>query len=558
MNKKLEDKLATLPTKPGVYFHKNKAGETIYIGKAANLRNRVRQYFQNGRISDTKTMVLVNEIADVDWRELDTEADALFLEAELVRRYHPRFNILLRDDKSLQFVRIDYKSDYPTVTMVRRPLDDGAEYFGPYINGFAVKKALRYLRRAFPYAISKSPGQKRTSLYYHLGLDPGLEENKTSLQVYRTNLQKLMQYLRGERVALVKQIERDMKKAAKAKDFEKAVTYRNQLFALQELGRQMLFSDRELMDDALMGLAQLLCLYENKQFETKFSDVDGVQGAGEQRTEMYKASTSKEQSQPATEQSATRAGGAAGSASRQARPLRKLRRIEGFDISHMQGTDTVASMVVFTDGIPDKSAYRKFKMRIAGNDDFAHMAEVIKRRMRDENRKKWGVGDLMLIDGGKGQLSAALAERDREGFASIPMIGLAKRQEEIIVNKNQSLQNVNAVVLIESARRAGAYVSESSEFITIGLPANSQIVKLLQRIRDESHRFAVSYHSTLKRGRVATSMLDEIPGIGPVTRKKLLRKFGSMRAIKNASPSELQAALGPQKGKMLAGYLNKL
>ena len=179
---KLQNKLDGLPTTPGVYFHKSAKGEIIYIGKAANLRNRVKQYFQASRAYDPKTDALVSEIVDVDWTEVETEADALFLEAELIRRYQPRFNIMLRDDKSLQFVRVDYKSDYPTVTMVRRPMDDKAEYFGPYINGFAVKKALRYLRRAFPYAISQPTGQKRTTLYYHLGLDPGLEEGKTSLE----------------------------------------------------------------------------------------------------------------------------------------------------------------------------------------------------------------------------------------------------------------------------------------------------------------------------------------------------------------------------------------
>jgi excinuclease ABC subunit C len=297
---KLETKLSKLPKTPGVYFHKNKSGEIIYIGKAANLRARVRQYFQKSRAVDLKTDILVSEIADIEWTEVESEADALFLEAELVRRYQPRFNIMLRDDKSLQYVRIDIKSDYPTVTMIRRPLDDDAEYFGPYINGFAVKKALRYLRRAFPYAISKPGGQKRPSLYYHLGLDPGLEAGKTSLEEYRSNLRKLMQYLRGNRKQIVNEIERQMKQAAKDKNFELAAHFRNQLHSLHQLNRQILFSDRELQDankdQALVDLCALLGL-----------------------------------KQPP-------------------------RRIEGFDISHMQGTDNVASMVVFINGLPDKTA----------------------------------------------------------------------------------------------------------------------------------------------------------------------------------------------------------
>jgi excinuclease ABC subunit C len=497
----LEDKISELPTVPGVYFHKDKTGEIIYIGKAANLRNRVRQYFQKSRGFDPKTDILVSEIADIDWTEVETEADALFLEAELVRRYQPRFNILLRDDKSLQYVRISYKSDYPTVTLVRRPLDDGAEYFGPYINGLAVKKALRYLRRAFPYAISRPNSQKRANLYYHLGLDPGLEEGRTSLEAYRANLRKLMQYLHGNRVNLMREIEKDMKKAAKQKDFELAAKYRNQLQCLQALSRQILFSDRELQDaskdQALVDLADLLGL-----------------------------------SKPP-------------------------RRIEGFDISHMQGTDNVASMVVFVSGLPDKTSYRKFKMRLGGNDDFAHMAETIKRRLRDENVKKWGIGDLMLIDGGKGQLSVALDARDGCGKA-IPMFGLAKRQEEIIIHKTRSNQQLDIAGMVEKARKAKAFVNESEDFINIELPKDTHAVKLLQRIRDESHRFAVSYHSTLKRSRQVSSILDEVPGIGPLTRKKLIKHFGSAKAAVNAETDQLQAVLGAKRGAEAARYFSQI
>jgi excinuclease ABC subunit C len=464
MTSNVKAKLAKLPVTPGVYFHKDKSGEILYIGKAANLRSRVRQYFQKSRGFDPKTDILVSEIADIDWTQVETEADALFLEAELVRRYQPRFNILLRDDKSLQYVRIDYKSDYPTVTLVRRPLDDGAEYFGPYVNGLAVKKALRYLRRAFPYAISRPGGQKRANLYYHLGLDPGLEEGHTSLTDYRANLRKLMQYLHGNRVPLMREIERDMKKAAKAHDFEQAAKLRNQMQCLQALSRQILFSDRELQDSskdqALVDLGALLGL----------------------------------PSPP--------------------------KRIEGFDISHMGGTDNVASMVVFANGLPDKASYRKFKMRTGGNDDFAHMAETIRRRLRDENARKWGLADLMLIDGGKGQLSAAISAREACG-KPIPMFGLAKKQEEIIVHKANSLAGLNLHKVLDTARKMNAYITESSEFISIELPKDAHAVKLLQRIRDESHRFAVSYHSTLKRTRQTSSLLDEVPGIGPLTRKKI-------------------------------------
>jgi excinuclease ABC subunit C len=497
---KLKKKLETLPKTPGVYFHKNIHGDIIYIGKAANLRNRVRQYFQKSRARDIKTDTLVSEITDVEWRELETEADALFLEAELIRRYLPPYNILMRDDKSSIFVRVDYKSDFPTVTTVRRPIDDGAVYFGPYFNAYAIRKALRYLRRAFPYATGKPTGQKRASLYYHIGLDPGLEEGRTSLEDYRVNLRKLMQYLSGERVKIVRDIERDMKRAAKNKDFEQAVKLRNQLFSLQALSRQSLFGDREALDAsrdyALVDLCNLLGLKNP--------------------------------------------------------PV----RIEGFDISHMQGTDTVASMVVFINGIPDKASYRKFKMRLLGNDDFAHMNETLTRRLREENRKKWSLPDLILIDGGKGQLSAAIAARDNAKQSHIPMIGLAKREEEIIIHKELSAPGVLVETFITQAQKHKAYITESSDFISILLPQSSHSVKLLQRIRDESHRFAVSYHSSLKRTRQTLSLLDEIPGIGPNTRRKLIRHFGSLKAVTAANTAELEVVVGPYKAASLSKYLN--
>jgi excinuclease ABC subunit C len=500
VTEKLKKKLDKLPKTPGVYFHKNTNGEIIYIGKAANLRNRVKQYFQKSRVRDPKTDLLVEEIADVDWTELETEVDALFLEAELVKRYLPRYNILLRDDKSQQFVRIDYKSDYPTVSLTRRPIDDGAEYFGPYFNGPAVRKALRYLRKAFPFAVSRPVNQKRANLHYHLGLDPGLEDGKTSLADYRVNLRKIMQYLKGQRVGIMKELEREMNKAARAKDFEQASVYRNKLFALRELNRQSLFGDSEVLDasrdQALVGLATLLGMKTPPK------------------------------------------------------------RVEGFDISHMQGTDTVASMVVFTNGIPDKTAYRKFKMRIPGNDDFIHMHEALTRRLREENRKKWGMPDLILIDGGKGQLSAALKARDEAGLPSIPIIGLAKREEEIIIHKTLSAPEVIAEKVANYALKNDAYLVNTNDFIRIDLPAQSHIIKLLQRIRDESHRFAVSYHSTLKRKRQTASILDDIPGVGPTTRKKLIRRFGSARGVMNADNIELQEFLGNKKGAILYKYLS--
>src|SRR3989344_2960521 len=214
MNKVLEKKLAELPKEPGVYFHKDAQGKIIYIGKAASLRNRVRQYFQKSRGQDAKTEALVAEIADVDWMVVESELEALFLEAEMVRRYMPRYNILLRDDKSMVYIRIDYGSDYPTVGTSRRPQDDGAKYFGPYLSTMSVRQALKILRRIFPFATRRLPGQKRASLHYHLGLDPGLEDGKTTLVEYRANLRKLISVIEGKRKSIEREVEKEMKRAA--------------------------------------------------------------------------------------------------------------------------------------------------------------------------------------------------------------------------------------------------------------------------------------------------------------------------------------------------------
>ena len=486
----LDKKLADLPKEPGVYLYKDASGAIIYIGKAAVLKNRVRQYFQKNHNQDVKTRALVADIADVEWMVVDSEIDALFLEAELVRRYLPKYNILLRDDKSMAYIRIDHKSHHPTVSITRRPLDDGAEYFGPYFAATSIKKALHYLRRAFPYSTHVQQVPKRACLHYHLGLCPGLEENKTSLADYNANLKKLAQYLRGQRKQLVYQIEKEMKQAAAAKQFELAASLRNQLHALRALSKQIVFSDAEFLDinkdQSLRELAELL-------------------------------------------------------------GQRMLRRIEGYDISHISGVDNAASMVVFVNGLPSKKDYRKLKMRLEGNNDFVHMYETISRRLTIKNVKDWGLPDLFVIDGGSGQLHAALRARDECGHNSVPMIGLAKRKEEIVIAKK------DAAISLKKIEKS--LVKESNNFYTVLLPQNSPAVKLLQRIRDESHRFAVSYHTVLKRKRQTTSILDDVPGVGVSTKKKLLRHFGSLKAVRTATIKELAGVVGSSKARAISAHL---
>jgi len=539
----LETKLKELPREPGVYFHKSASGEIIYVGKAAVLRNRVRQYFQASRNRDPKTEALVEEIHDTDWMVVESELEALFLEAEMIRRYMPRYNILLRDDKAMSYIRIDYDSEFPTVSTTRRPLDDGARYFGPYFSTYAVRQALKLLRRIFPFATRRVPGQKRATLHYHLGLDPGLEEGKTSLEDYRKNLRKLIAVIEGRRTSILKEIERDMKRAAKAHDYENAARLRNQLTALQALGKQVIFSDKEFLDiskdHALNELVDLL----------------GLSGFP--------------------------------------------RRIEGYDISHMQGTNVVASMVVFTNGVSDKGEYRKFKMSKQHNNDFYNMNETLRRRLDEKHLKDWGKPSLVLIDGGKGQLDAAIKARDEKGQSSLPFIGLAKREEQIVIKKQKTINNKQASDSVISTRisgldpgeaddssqegredisaitqhdstgsnvtlntdvlhKLGGFATESEDFILVNIPHNTNVVKLLQRIRDESHRFAVTYHSVLKVKHQTASLLDDIPTIGPATRKKLIRTFGSMRGVLQARDQDLAHLLGEKKAAILKQYLRPL
>ncbi len=514
MNQALKEKLKQLPISPGVYFHKSSTGEVIYVGKAAILRNRVRQYFQSQRDMDIKTRALVAEIDDTEWVETESEIDALFLESEMVKRYMPRYNILLRDDKSQMFVRIDMKSEWPTVSFTRNPTDDGAEYVGPFYNGFAVKKALRYLRRIYPY-FSKAPQPGDSRLEQQIGLQPDM---RAGSEEYKKALRKLMSYIKGNRAKLTRELERDMKTAAGLHDFETAADLRNKLRAMGELQRRVMFGDREFLaiskDKALSDLADMLLL-------------------------------SKAPS-----------------------------RIEGYDISHLSGTNVVASMVVFTNGVSDRAAYRKFKMDVQANNDYRNIHDVVWRRMSSKNLKSWGMPDLLLIDGGQGQLEAAIrACEERE--VAVPIISIAKREEEMIIHRTRSHIDCTVLEGFRDHPIEGVEVMNKGEFLYVNLHVGqlnagshsknlrgapvvntySDIVKLFQRIRDESHRFAVSYHTVLKRQKQTASSLEDIPGIGPATRKKLIKTFGSLRGLRSADRAQIVEAIGEVKTEQLLAYL---
>ncbi len=514
MNKALESKLKELPRSPGVYFHKSATGEIIYVGKAAVLKNRVRQYFQSSRNFDIKTLALIREIHDTDWVETESEIDALFLESEMVKRYMPRYNILLRDDKSQLFIRIDMKSEWPYLCFTRNPSDDGAEYFGPFYNGFAVKKALRHLRQVYPY-YTKEPSKQTSRLDEDLGLSPRKSEGP---ELYKQNLRRLISYVKGNRVALMRELETAMKESAKSHDFEKATELRNKLQAMKELQRRVMFGDREFLDiskdKALSDLQQLFML------------------------------------------------------------PRIPVRIEGYDISHMGGTEVVASMVVFTNGVSDRAQYRKFKTKNDKNDDTGNIYETIFRRFSPKNISSWGIPDLLLIDGGKGQLGAAI-EAMKARDVQIPTISIAKREEEIVIHKEFSNINTSFLEAMQQEPQLGVGVFSEKSYIVLNLHIGqmnagshsrnlrggqtespySDITKLFQRIRDESHRFAISYHTVLKRKKQTSSALEDVPGVGVMTRRKLLKKFGSLKGILEATEAELTAVVGQKITVNIHKYL---
>lgn len=409
----LKQKLAELPVAPGVYFHKNASGEIIYVGKAAVLKNRVRQYFQKSH-KDIKTEALVREIVDTDWIVVDTEMDALFLESEMIKRYMPKWNILLRDDKAVSYVRITMNEEVPYITFTRNPIDDKATYIGPFYGKTAVEKAVRSLRRIFPYYTKPYTGRK--TLDTDLNLTPGIEIGKCTPRDYKRNLRKLIRYLEGGREKLLKELEKTMRSAAAKGDYELAAEARDQLFGLKELKRKIVFSDKEFLDissdQALKQLQEILGL---------------------------------------------------------AKPPR---RIEGYDISHQSGTNTVGSMVVFINGAAARSEYRKFRVRSSTNDDLKSMVEVISRRLK---HREWDLPDLIILDGGEAQVNAVLPLVEPLGIA--------------VIGRNKSGDH---------SRNAKVRLVIPDNYY-LELPNNSHVARLIARIDEEAHRFAVTYHSLLKR-----------------------------------------------------------
>ncbi len=604
MNEKIQGKLSLLPSQPGVYIMRNSSGQVIYIGKAVNLRNRVRSYFQPRAQHTEKTLHLVADVDDIEWIVTRSELEALVLENTLIKRYKPRYNVRLKDDKQYPYIKIHWQEPYPRVTMTRKVLKDGGKYYGPFTSAWAVREALEALRKVFPYVtcdVEREKKKKRACLYYHIGLCAGPCIGAISQEEYREMLKGLEKFLEGDTEEVLEDLRNRMMKAAKNLQFEIAARYRDQIKAAEQIvERQRVVSTVDVDEDVIAiandrneACVQVFVIRRGKLigretfFLEKGNDPDQEEILSSFLKQFYDAATyvpsrvllprdlderriiqewlkrkrgetvqlrlpsgteDEELLQMAMENAkeALRVMLAQWQSDkgRQAEAVSALQevlglqrppvRIEGYDISTLQGTNTVGSMVVFVQGTPKKSEYRRFKIRQVGRigepNDYAAMREMLRRRFRraiessksapgDRESDKWKVlPDLLLIDGGRGQLNVALEVLEEFGLRNeIPAIGLAKREEEIILPDRDE---------------------------PIKLPPTSPALRLIVHIRDEAHRFAISYHRRLRSKSSVASILDSIPGIGPRRRRALLRQFGSLEGIKKASVDELASVPG--------------
>ena len=479
----IRKKLGTVPHKPGVYLHKDRFGTVIYVGKALDLRKRVSQYFQSSRRMgwDLKFNALVEAICDFDFHVVRSDPEAYLLEGKLIKEFHPRYNISFRDDKRFLMLKVNLNDPIPNFTFTRLKKDDGARYFGPFSNSGALRSTLALARRRFNLRGCRvfTPGEAdyKHCLYAHLKYCTAPCVGNVTRGQYLEQVRAACEFLDGQCREMQGQLETEMKKAASAQDFEKAAGLRDLIRDLQDTWKRTEKFER---------VPYSLPLLINPQ-----SDL---------------AELAKVLKLPAPPQ-----------------------RIEGFDISNIGGTFAVASLVSFKNARPDRANYRRFKIKtVTGQDDFASVAEVVKRRYSRLLREFRPMPDLILIDGGKGQLNAACAELRKLGLEQIPIIGLAKEFEEI-------------------------YLPGESKPLRLGL--DHPAVKLLQRVRDECHRVANSYNAQLRIRRISESVLDEFPGIGGRRKAALLKKFGSVQRLKTARLEQIAAI--PGFGGRAAGELKK-
>jgi excinuclease ABC subunit C len=591
---RIKNRLRTVPAKPGVYLFRAADGAVLYVGKAKSLRARVRSYFQAGRGARASMSGLVERIADVEVIVTGTEVEALHLEQNLIKRHRPPFNVRLRDDKSFPYIAVTVEDEYPRVMFTRERHRRGVVYFGPYANAKKVRETLDVLNRVFPYRPCEGPQPGRHSgipcLDYHIERCLAPCVGYVSKEAYREIIDRVIEFLSGETRPVLRDLERKMKEAAADERFEEAARYRNRLFSVRHLAERQAADKRAVGTIDVLGLAsreeraavQVFPLRDGRLIDRYSFHLENVAGqdpstmleafcleyygsapsvppeivvppaAGdtsalaeflsERRGSRVEVRAAKRGEKRRLQELADQNAQLALEADVRQVEQRRLRRIEGleelreglnleslplriecFDISNIQTESPVGSMVVFQDAVPKKAHYRKFGVRgLEGQDDFAAIAEVVSRRFarlrdaatsEDYDESFAAVPNLVVVDGGKGQLSAALAAMRAFDLPRVAVIALAKRVEEVFV-----------------PGRADAIL----------LDPHTPGLQLLQRIRDEAHRFALGFHRQRRDARARESIFDTLPGVGPARRRALIRHFGSAERFLAASQEELE------------------
>lgn len=592
MTPSLQSKLDALPDRPGVYRYYDARGDLLYVGKAKSLRSRVRSYFQPSAQHPPRTRALVDAVADLEIIVVDTETEALILESNLIKKERPRFNVVLRDDKNFPYLKLSLEDPYPRVSLVRRARLDKNLYFGPFIPASLARRSMKMVPRYFQVATCKEvfDGKRRPCLYFHLDQCLAPCAGKTTPEEYGKAVQHARLFLEGRHKDLEASLGERMKEASDALEFEKAARFRDTLRTVEKLAvRQHLASvgleEQDYFAHHAEGSQAALQLFQMREGKVQarreftFDEIDfepasfyasvlaqyyadqppppevylpeapadaellerflaqrrggrvalKVPERGVKRRFLELVRKNAELSFESRFRAAHAHGVAALESLAEVLGLDEPPfRIECFDISNIQGSDSVASMVAWEGGKPRKSDYRTFGIRsVSGPDDFASMAEAVTRRYRrllEEDRR---LPDLVLIDGGPGQLGAAVRALAVEGLPMLPIVSLAKREEEIFV------------------QGAGE---------PIRLPRSHPALQLLQRVRDEAHRFAVAAHRGKRSRRTLRTALTDVPGIGPAIAKKLLRAFGSLDGVKAAADEALAQAAGPKAAAAIRAH----
>ena len=582
-----KQKLKDVPENPGVYLMLDSDGNIIYVGKAKNLKNRLRQYFHNS-VKTVKVMAMLDHVADFRYIICATEVDALVTENNLIKKHTPQYNILLKDDKSYPFVRINLKEDYPTISLVRTLKNDGAKYFGPYMQSVNIKDIFDLIHSAFRVRDCNRDMTKpsRPCLNAHLGRCIAPCSGKITKEEYRDEVEKVVAFLKGNDREVERVLTEKMRRFADEENFEVALKYKEKLAVLDKLvrkqvsalpkdfnldvfayetngvkmavnmlvirGGKLVGAENSVLDGIDENLGSYLYQFylktapvcdeiitdgvpDGKALEEALSNLAGrkirllepKQGVRKQLLDLAhtNAQDALEKHGTLEERKDIRTKGAVKQLAEVLGLSTLPRRMECFDISHISGVDKVSSMVVFEDGEPKKSHYRKFKIKtVEGNNDFASMKETLTRRLERLNSPEEtdesfsSIPDLIVVDGGKGQLSYALDCLALQGRTDLQIISLAERNEEVFLGRDP---------------KKG-----------VMLPKDSVALQLLQRIRDEAHRFAITYHRSLHGKRMNESILTEIDGIGKKKSAELLKKFGSVENIRRASDEEIASVDG--------------